>query len=82
MVYSVAEWMIRIRLQNEGETIPNQINKATNKPTLKWIFQLFMNVTVVVVVIEGEIHKQIANVNEIQSRILSLLGGDYEKYYF
>ncbi len=82
LVYSIAEWMIRTKLQNEKETIPNQINKPTNRPTLKWIFQLFMNITVVKVVIEGKIRTEIANVNEIQTKILRLLGGKYEKYYF
>src|SRR5665647_549480 len=40
MVYSVAEWKLRAKLKETGESIPNQVKKQTQKPTLKWVFML------------------------------------------
>jgi len=40
MVYSVAEWKLREKLKETGETVPNQVKKQTQKPTLKWAFVL------------------------------------------
>jgi transposase len=34
-IYSIAEWMLRKRMRETGETIPNQLKKPTQKPTLK-----------------------------------------------
>ena len=35
IVYSVAEWKLRKRLKESGETISDQIKKQTQKSTLK-----------------------------------------------
>ena len=40
MIYSVAEWKLREKLKETGETIPDQLKKQTQKPTLKWAFRL------------------------------------------
>ena len=40
MIYSVAEWKLREKLKETGETIPNKLKKQTQKPTLKWVFML------------------------------------------
>jgi len=45
MIYSLAEWRIRKRLREMGETIPNQLKKPTQRPTFKWIVFLFMGIT-------------------------------------
>jgi transposase len=36
LVYSIAEWMLRKRLMETGNSIPNQLKKPTQKPILKW----------------------------------------------
>ena len=37
LVYSIAEWLLRKRLMETGNSIPNQLKKPTQKPTLKWV---------------------------------------------
>jgi len=41
MIYSIAEWKLRIRLEEENETVPDQKGKPTQKPTMRWIFFKF-----------------------------------------
>jgi len=81
MIYSVAEWMLRKRMRETGESIPNQLKKPTQKPTLKWIVFLFMGVTEVTVWINGEMNQQVANLNDNLVKIIRLFGPVCEKYY-
>ncbi len=81
MIYSIAEWLIRKRMQEAGETVPNQLKKPTQRPTFKWIAFLFMGVAEVTIWLNGEMHLSIANLNDDLVRIIRLLGRDCEKYY-
>lgn len=55
MIYSIAEWLIRKRLHDTGETVPNQLKKPTQRPTFKWIAFMFMGVAEVTIWLNGEI---------------------------
>lgn len=81
MIYSIAEWLIRKRMRETGETVPNQLKKQIQKPTFKWIAFLFMGVDEVTVWVNGEMHVKIANLNDNLVRIIRLLGQNCEKYY-
>ena len=59
MVYSVAEWKLRERLRETGETIPNQIKKQTQKPTLKWVFILMRGITEVKMDVDSKVVTQL-----------------------
>jgi hypothetical protein len=41
LVYRLAEHLLRRQLVATQQTIPNQVNKPTNRPTMRWIFQCF-----------------------------------------
>src|SRR5205814_645802 len=41
LVYRLAECLLRRQLAATGQTVPNQVNKPTNRPTMRWIFQCF-----------------------------------------
>ncbi|MDD1428935.1 IS1634 family transposase, partial [Dolichospermum sp. ST_sed9] len=41
LVYTLAQRQIRNALKESKSTIKNQLGKATNRPTLRWIFQCF-----------------------------------------
>ncbi len=45
MIYSIAEWKSRIRLEEENETVPDQKVKPTKKSTMRWIFFNFQGIT-------------------------------------
>ncbi len=78
LIYSVAEWLIRKRLKEQKESVSNQVNKPTQKPTLKWIFMDFMGVIEVRVNIPGEPERQLTNLNENTRKIIAILGGRCE----
>jgi transposase len=81
LVYSIAEWMLRKRLMETGNSIPNQLKKPTQKPTLKWVFFLFNGVADVKVSIMGITHREMTQLTEVLKLILKLMGPECEKYY-
>jgi transposase len=82
MVYSVAEWKLREKLKETGESIPNQVKKQTQNPTLKWVFMLMRGITEVVVKTKSKTKIQISNLDEIKEKLIRLMGKSCEKYYF
>jgi transposase len=81
LIYSIAEWMIRKKLKESGETVSNQLGKPTQCPTLKWIFQKFRNINEAIIELKGAIHREIINLNDEQIKIIKLFGQECEKYY-
>ena len=41
LVYMIAQRYLRQRLEEAQASVPNQLEKATKRPTMRWIFQLF-----------------------------------------
>jgi transposase len=81
MIYSIAEWKLRLKLEEENETVPDQKGKPTKRPTMRWIFFKFQGVTELSTQNEGEIDSEVLNMEEVNWKILSLMGGEYENIY-
>jgi transposase len=81
LVYSVAQRRLRQHLARQGETVPNQINQPTERPTLRWVFQLLEGMHRVRITVQGEIHDLIEGLNEVQIKILRLFGGEVCRLY-
>ncbi|QJB44105.1 IS1634 family transposase [Dolichospermum flos-aquae] len=77
LVYTLAQRHIRNALLESKSTIKNQLGKATNRPTLRWIFQCFQCIHLVTLNQE----KHIYNWNKDRDFILSLLPDDCLRYY-
>jgi transposase len=45
LIYAFGEWLLRKKLSETGLSILNQLKKPTQKPTMRWMFQIFMGVT-------------------------------------
>lgn len=81
LIYSFAEWKLRQELKKTGQTVPNQLNKPTQRPTMRWVFEFFMGV-IASVVMDGEtIIKTVIHLSDPQTTILELLGSECKKYY-
>lgn len=65
---------LRERIKETGETIPDQVKKQTQKPTLKWAFILMREITEVKMEMKSKVVTQIANMNEVKSKIIRLMG--------
>jgi hypothetical protein len=81
LIYSIAEWMLRKRLKETGQTVLNQLKKPTARPTLKWVFQRFRNINEAFIELKVSIHREIINIDAEQEMIIKLFGPKCEKYY-
>lgn len=78
LIYTLAQYKIRKALKEENKTVPNQLKKPIQNPTMRWIFQLLNGIHVMYV--DG-VKKYILNLDEIKIRILKLMGATTQSYY-
>jgi len=79
LVYAALEHRIRMSLQNADQSFPDQKGKLISNPTVRWVFQFFAGIHVLLI---GEDQATlILNMNEHHWLILRLLGDAYERIY-
>jgi transposase len=81
VVYSIAERRVRNFLKQNVETIPNQIHKPVQNPTLRWVFQLLEGISRVVVKINNQIHTTWKGLTDIRLKILKFFGATVQDIY-
>jgi transposase len=77
LVYALGERALRRALKEAGAKVRHQTGKSTERPTLRWAFQLFQAVHLLNV--DGT--KRIANLTEERKRILGFLLPSCQRYY-
>ena len=77
LVYSLGQRKLRLALAEQEETVPNQLGKPTQRPTLRWIFQMLRGVHWVVL----DNCPQIINLTLERERILRFFGATTCQYY-
>jgi transposase len=84
LVYNVGQYRLRQQLKKEKDTLPNQLGKQTQSPTLRWIFQIMEGVGLVHFYNESftEIAREvITNINALRKKIIYLFGEAAAKIY-
>jgi transposase len=81
LVYRLAEHLLRSRLAATEQTIPNQVNKPTDRPTMRWIFQCFEGIDLLHIRAGFREHMQVLGLQPLHRKILLLLGSAYCKIY-
>jgi len=81
LVYSVAQRRLRQALARQKESLPNQINQPTQRPTLRWVFQLLEGIHRVRLLVQDQVHDLIEGLNEVQIKILRLFGQEVCQIY-
>ncbi len=81
LVYSVTQRRLRQQLARHNETVPNQINQPTQRPTLRWVFQLLEGIHRIRVTIQGKVHDLIEGMGAVQTKILRLFGEEVCRLY-
>jgi len=81
LVYSIAQRRLRKQLILLDETLPNQINKPVQNPTMRWIFQLFEGINYVTLIINGVATKIIEGINAIRARVITFLSPNVQAIY-
>jgi transposase len=82
LVYRLAEHLLRRRLAATEQTVPNQITKPTNRPTMRWIFQCFEGIDLLHIRIGSSFQTQVLGLKALHQQILRLLGPVYSQFYF
>ncbi|HAU1190305.1 TPA: IS1634 family transposase, partial [Legionella pneumophila] len=74
MVYNFSQAHIRQCLKEHDETLPNQLGKPVQNPTMKWIAELMNVIAVVTIVTNNQKHRVITNVKPVHQQIISYFG--------
>ena len=77
MVYSLGQREVRYQLSIAKTGIPNQLGKLTERPTLRWIFQCFQGIHLLIY--QGI--KQVVNLTEQRLLTLKFFAESIQKYY-
>lgn len=81
MVFGLTQYQIRSALRANNATFPNQQNKATQNPSLKWIYFLFLGVSEVRIRMAGQETQMVSNVNELLKQIIGYCGKRAQEIY-
>ena len=81
LVYRLAEHRLRARLVKTKQTVPNQVGKPTQRPTMRWVFQLFEGIDLLHINSPTNTTLQVLRIQPVHDQILRLLGQPYQKIY-
>lgn len=77
LVYNIAQYKIRKKLEENNATIPNQLNKPVKNPTMRWIFQLMEGINIVRFLKKKSCkicREVITNLDDLRKKIIQLFG--------
>ena len=77
LVYTLGQRQLRANLKQNNTGVKNQLGKLTDKPTLRWIFQCFQGIHLVVL----NRVKQIVNLTDSRVETLNYFSKHCQKYY-
>lgn len=81
MVYGVSEYQLRQGLQDNNITIKNQLGRLTSKPSMQWIYFMFISVSELIIRSENQVKRVVTNINQTLRRIINLFGKRAQKIY-
>jgi transposase len=81
LVYRFAEYRLRARLAETGQTLPNQVNKPTSTPTMRWIFQCFEGIDLLLIRSAVSVSALVLHLQPFHEQVLMLLGPPYQQFY-
>ncbi len=80
LVYAALEHRIRTTLATRGVHVPDQKGNPTQKPTARWVFELFLDVHLLSIS-TSTTEVMTMNLNEDLRMLLGLLGSAYQEAY-
>ena len=82
LVYRLAESVLRRELAATEQSVPTQVNKPTNRPTMRWIFQCFEGIDLLHIRLGSGCQTRVLGLQTLHQQILRLLGPVYSQFYF
>jgi transposase len=80
LVYAALEHRIRTTLKARQASLPDQKGKATQHPTARWVFELFLDVHLLLIV-QDSTQTLTMNLKDELKTLLELLGSTYREAY-
>lgn len=80
LVYAALEHRVRSTLAENDATVPDQKGKPTDRPTARWVFELFLDVHLLFITAVG-VQVLVMNLKDELKRLLELLGPPYAEAY-
>jgi len=77
MIYNIGQYKLRQKLKETKDTLPNQLGKEVQNPTLRWIFQIMEGIGFVRFFgkFPQNLYKEvITNLNKLRKKIITLFG--------
>ena len=81
LVYGIAERRMRNALKEQLQTLPNQIHKEVQNPTLRWVFQLLSGINYIKVLKDKTVDYFIEGITDLRQKILLLFGKNVANIY-
>jgi transposase len=81
LIYSICERKLRMLLKTMGTSINSQVGKPTQRPTLRWVFQIFEDIHLVKIGDNGKWQIEVTNLRDDAKIVLNVLGQKYKKMY-
>jgi transposase len=82
LIFSLAERQLRLRLKQENATVPSQTGKPTQIPTMRWVFQMFEGVDLLLILHdERVVMRKVLNLKPDHLLIIRLLGQQVHNCY-
>ena len=81
LVYRLAEHRLRTRLAETEQTLPDQLNRPTARPTLRWVFQCFEGIELLHIRSASGTQSLVLRLQPMHRLVLALLGLPFEKIY-
>lgn len=80
LVYAALEHRIRTTLVKHDANVPDQLGKPTQRPTAKWVFELFLDVHLLFITTQ-HVQVLVMNLRDELKQLLELLGPPYAEAY-
>jgi len=81
LVYRLAEHRLRTRLAETEQFLPDQLNRPTARPTMRWVFQCFEGIELLHIHSALGMKSLVLRLQPMHRLVLALLGPPYENIY-
>ncbi len=77
LVYNVGQYLLRKKLKDENETLPNQLGKGVQNITMRWVFQCMEGIGIAKIYdTSGEVllRAVVTNLTDVRKKMIRLMG--------
>ena len=81
MIYGLVQEQIRAALKERNETLPDQKDKQTQNPSLKWIYFMFIGISQVTIKVGEQETQMVSNLTDTMKQIIGYCGKRAQEIY-